>query len=198
MTTNSNEIPGGTVFRLGEVMPEFRGPRPEAPHFNFDVGGPYLHYFYRDPTPREIRGARTGKVRFALVPAGEHTLFLLCRAEGLTKGWSDAPYALGVVKPDRRGILERQPHQGRLLLMTLADAQSGLLHALRQISLTPAFSAKLDELVEKQRAALPRFSAEAHQAEIRAAYRRWPDPDSMVGAAVAVEHGGMDFHGTQG
>lgn len=184
---------GPASYVRGEVVPGWHGPRPEATQFQIDSDGLTLLHHYRRPTPREIRGARTGKARFGLVPAGRHTMFLLYDIEHLTKGWSDAPYAFGLVAVDRRELQPREPHQGRLLMSILVDADTGTLHAIRGVSLTPAFSDALDRLLDAQRAALPDFTPAAHDAELRAAYARWPDPAAMAGAAVAIEQGGMPF-----
>ena len=185
----------GTVVKLGDVYPGWRGPLPEGTRFEFNSAGPLLLHSYRKPTPREIRGARTGRMRFGLLPAGQHTLFLLYDGENLTGSWGDAPYAYGLVHGDFREVPRAEPGQGLLMLSVLVDADSGVTHALRGTSLTPAFSAELTRLVDAQRAALPGFSAAKHEAEIAEAYQRWPRPEHMVAAATAVEIGGLPFDG---
>lgn len=186
---------GPVAHVLGEPMPDWSGPQPEGTHFQIDSTGVILLHLYKDPTPREIRGARTGRARFGLVSAGRHTLFLLYDIAQLTKGWADAPFALGLVPAGKQAVQPRSRTEGRLLLSLLADARSGVLLALRAISLTPAFCAALDAMLDGMRAALPSFTAAAHDAELRAAYQCWPGPADMAASASAIEYGGLPFHG---
>lgn len=183
------------LLKLGEPMPEWRGARPEGVHFGMDQSGLTLTHFYQSPTEREIRGARTGKMRLGLVSAGRHTLMLIYDVERLTSEWSDAPFALGIQPDHLRKLEPREPHQGRLLMSILVDAYHGTVHALRVVSLTPSFCTALEGLLDAQRDALPQFSVQAHADELRAVHAKWPTATAMVPHAVIVERGGLDFSG---
>lgn len=180
----------------GSVLPGFSGPLPDGPRFHFDASGPSVLLALARPTPREIRGVRSGRIRFGLLPFGKHTLFVLMQqSEGL-KSWSDMPFALGLNPPEGRELPERAEAQGYGVHLTLVDARSGMVHALRWISVTPAFAAALDGAVGQQRAHFGEFSAAAHKAEIAEAYRRFPTADHMASKALAIELGGLPFgHG---
>jgi len=145
-----------------------------------------------DPlSDKDVRAWRRGRLRVGLVPAGRHTLFALYEVEGFG-GWSDAPFSLGAVPPAERALPERQPHQGRLLNVTVVEARSAIVRGLRAVSLSPAFAASLDQLLDRQREALAGWTPAAHQAEIADAYRRWPRTADMVAAAVITEIAGTD------
>jgi len=179
---------------VGQQLPGWKGPSKEGGEFNIDRGGARLRVQYVRPRPSEIRAFRRSKVRFGLVRGGTHTAFLLFSIPGLTVGWADASYALGMVHPEDREIDRRGPGEGWLISMLLICAETGVLHALRAVTVTPAFSERLDELVAEQRAVLPAFSRAAHEAEIAAAYRRWPTPNHMAKDALITEFGGLSFH----
>lgn len=181
------------LIAVGDRYPGFTLPRPEGTQFQIDKGGPKLIFWFESPSAREVQGARRGRMKLGLLPGGRHVLFLLVQCEGLLKGWADSPYALGLVPPDWRAIEPRQPHQGWLFQVVLADSRVGTIKALRNVSVTPAFATLLDAEVAKQRAALDEFSAAAHDREIAAAYRRYPDIAMMVKDALIVEEAGMPF-----
>jgi hypothetical protein len=182
-----------SVIAQGQVFPGWSGPRPEGPRLEIDSSGMLLINVFQQPTPREVRGYRTGKARFGLVRGGRHTLFLMYDIEFATRSWSDTPFALGLVAPDRRDLPERGPTEGWFMLTVLVDADTGICHALRGISLTPSFSEVFDRLVAEQRAALPDFTLAAHEAEIKAAYAKWRTGDDMISSALAIERGGLKW-----
>jgi hypothetical protein len=184
---------GPTPCQRDCVIPEWRGRVPAAPRLQFDHTSLALWNYYRKPTTREIRGARTGDARFAIVPGGQHTLFWLYDIEHLTRTWSAARFALGLVPPDRRNLPEREPRQGWLLWCLLVDADSGVCHAIRATSLTPVFSVAFNTMVQAQRDHLPQFSPAAYKTEITAAHRRWPTAEDMLDSAVAIERRGLKW-----
>lgn len=181
------------LISLGKQLPGWTGPRQERGHFNIDFNGPRLDLCFRKPTAREIRGAQSGRVRLGIVPAGRHTAFFLYDVEYATTGWADASYALGLLTPEERELPKRASNEGWLMTLLMVDADTGIVHSLRQLTMTPAFSDRLDGIVEAQRAALPDFTPQAHFAEIDAAYRRWPKPSDMVEFSVATERAGLPF-----
>jgi len=105
--------------------------------------------------------------------------------------WSDSPFCLGLHPAGRRGLPVRDPHQGRLLTVILADAESSVALALRVVSISQAWSVVLEDMLATQEAALPSFSAASADAEIEAAYRRWPNVRDMVRAAAIIETAGV-------
>lgn len=64
--------------------------------------------FTNEPTAREIRGAREGKIRFGLVEASSHVLFLIYDIDLLTSSWSDGTLLAGA----RAVVQARDPKAG--------------------------------------------------------------------------------------
>jgi hypothetical protein len=155
---------------------------------------PVIWALFRNPTPREIRcaGADSGtKLKLALVPDGRHTMFWLMDLPGVTEGWADMPFSRGLLPPGLRPNIPRTPKQGYLCTLVLLDADTRIVHALRMFSVSPKFSETFDQLCTEQLARLETFSPEAHDAEIQAAYRKWPRADAMLKHAVIVETAGI-------
>jgi hypothetical protein len=168
----------------------------------FEFSGPtaaMLHLGYERPIPREVRGARTGLLRLGLLPAGKHTLFLLVQQDYLLKGWADAPFAWSKVATKNRYLpVEHEESsrsaRGYLFNVVMTD-ERGIVHALRVTSVTPRFTAILDAALREQEWHANDFSVAAHDAEVEAAYRRWPTANAMASAAAIVEVAGMQFSG---
>jgi hypothetical protein len=155
---------------------------------------PVIWALFRRPTPREIRcaGAESGtKLKLALVPAGKHTMFMLMDLPGLTQGWADAPFSRGLLPPGLQELIPRTERQGYLCSLVLLDTDTRIVHALRVFSVSPKFSETFDQLCRDQLANIDTFSPDAHDAEIQAAYRKWPKADAMVKHALVVETAGV-------
>ena len=76
---------------------------------------------------------------------------------------------------------EPGPETRELMHITLVDADTGVIRVLRVASLSPEFSAKLNDAIRAQ-AARP-FDQRDHDAAIADAYARYPHNNDMVGAA---------------
>lgn len=184
----------GTVFVVGRQVPNWRGPQKEGAHFSVDAGGAILTFFYARPQPKEVEALAAGRIRFGVVPAGDHTLFLLCAVEGMTEGWVDAPYALGCVHPEMRRFEFTDPDKGLVVTMMLVCARTGVLHGIRALTVTPQFTDALDAVIAGQRMRLGAFTRADHAAEVQAAYERWTTPAAMAAEAIVTETGGLPFH----
>lgn len=187
-------IPEFEIYMIDQVVPNWSGPQPEGGRVLFSRHGSLLMIYYPEPSAREIAGANNDPLEVGLVPAGQHTLFLIYRCAGLTGCWADASFGYGLVDPEMRLRPEdRTAREGYPLLVMLIDGQSGILRAARAMSLSPAFSAELDRLTALQRDALPAFTPTRHDAERHAAYARWPHPDMMAQDATIIEQAGLPF-----
>lgn len=175
-------------LEVGRPHPLIRPGSPDAWYFSAGPGGLDLLIVMGSPRAREIEDYRKGGLDVGLVRAGAHSLLVLARAGG--QPWCDAPFALGLEQPERRGLVPREPHQGRLLLLTLVDADTGLVRVLRTVSLSPAWCAALEGLLLEQAAAIQGFSPATHDMEIAQAYARWPQSRDAVRAALVMERAG--------
>jgi hypothetical protein len=78
-----------TVHKLavGEPYRSGRTTWPERPDLSLGSHGAELRLFFRDPTDREIRAARTGEAQFAWL-TGDHAA-MLCYRFGDGIPWGD-------------------------------------------------------------------------------------------------------------
>ena len=181
------------VIAVGKRLPGWSGPKQEGGQFQIDSDGPTLNLYYNRPVQSEISAFRKGAIQVGLVKAGAHTLFFIFSIDGVTAGFSDCSFALGLVHPDSRNIDIRAPDHGWLCKMLLIDAQTGVVCAMRAATFTPLFSQILDELVLEQRSVLDRFAVQLHEQEIIVAHKRWPFPNDMVRDAIIIEKAGKAF-----
>lgn len=192
--TDPDTSAGPVLLVVGAPHPLLQGRvLPEGPMVDINRTGIHVWASYASPTAREVRGAREGKMRLALVPGGAHTLFVLLQVDMLAKGWADMPYALGRMPRETWLPPSANPKAGRFVLLTLIDQPGGIVRALRGVSTTPAFCAELDRLLAALAAESAHYTEAAHVAEIEVAYRRWPNADAMVRHATIVETAGLPF-----
>lgn len=182
-----------TIISFGDRLPGWTGPIQEGGEFNIDSGGPRLKIGFVAPRREEIRAFREGRVEVGIVRAGTHTAFFLYKIAGLSVGWCDASYALGLVDPDYRHIDPRKPNEGWLISSYFFDANTGIVRALRVYTISPAFSNILDTIVEDQRAALPGFTREKHYEEIAEVQRKFPTPNDLAPYSLLTETAGISF-----
>jgi len=181
------------LIERGKRLPGWLRARPEGNTLNFDCGGVSLVILLHRPVLREVEALKNQPVTVALLPVGRHTLFFLFRIPNLTYEWSDCPFALGLVAPERRRLPDRKPGAGYALPIIMADATTGVVQGIRMVTLSPSFSLMLEATVADIAAALPVFTPEAHDREIRTAYDRWPHSNRMAADAMFTEIAGRPF-----
>ncbi|MBN9525811.1 MAG: hypothetical protein J0H82_06400 [Alphaproteobacteria bacterium] len=177
-----------TALEVGKRHPLVRPGQPEGVTFGIGADGLYLLGVIGDPTPKEIRAWARGRLRLGVLPAGQHVAFLLYELDGFAP-WSDAPYSLGL----SHGRLPQppRPEGAALMQLTLVDAATAGIKSLRVVSVSAALCAELWRALDGQASALPAYSEAARQAEVDAAYRRWPHSRDMVKAANLIEVAGI-------
>lgn len=176
------------TFKVGEPYPALDFPQPERGEYNFYEAGHELRLLWNDPTENEVAAVRQGPTRFAFVVRGP-VIFFLFRFGDMP--WSDAPYSVHLVPEDRRGELpENTSADHRALLQVhLVGARSGVVAALRAVSLSPNFTRALETAIRRQ-AAEPFPGQSAYDAAIAETYRRFPSSAAMAKAARAATRGG--------
>lgn len=110
-------------------------------------------------------------------------IFFLYRFGG--QPWSDAPYswhlvpaAERVLPPDPLG-----PDDRPLLTVILVDAASGLVRALRALSLPPPVAAPLHAAIRAQ--ATAPFDPTTYDLRLTALYAQYPTTPRLLGQSVA-------------
>ena len=159
---------------------------PEGANYNFRGGQHELLLLFPHPSAAEIRGAKTGQCEFAMLKSADSLLFFLYRFAGVP--WSDAPYSWWRVPVDQRiiPVATESPELRALLQIILIDAETGIIRAIRGVTLSPDFTLALHDAIRVQ-ASTP---AGDYDQQIAAAYRRWPDTEAMLREAVSQTKGG--------
>jgi hypothetical protein len=129
-----------------------------------------------------------GECSFSLVISGE-VLFFLYRFAGIP--WSDALYSWHLVPEERRVLPSAQDtDQARgLMQIILTDADTGIVQALRAVTLGVDFTRLLLGAIRVQ-AATPWCGRAEYDRQLAAVYRRYPTTDKLLVAAAVQSNGG--------
>jgi len=161
----------------------------EAGEYNYRGGAHELRLFFGRLGDREIRDVRQREAEFALFV--EQPVILFLYRFGASIPWSDAPYSWWLVSPEQRTLPEPvgQAEETRDLLTTiLIDADSGIIRAIRVVSLSPAFTTAL-HLAIREQASRP-WDPTEYDARLAALYRRYPTSRALLKAATSRTLGG--------
>lgn len=176
------------VYEVGKPYIAGKANWPEGGEYNCRQGQHELRLFLRDPTAREVDSASRGEAEFALVVFGAVIFFLYRFGAGLP--WSDAPYSIHLVPAGQRE-LPPEPVSAEtraLLTVILVDAVTGILRAIRAVSLSPAFTRELAGTIRRQ--AEQTWDPAYYDAQLPAAYQKYPSTEAMLADAVARSRGG--------
>jgi hypothetical protein len=124
---------------------------PEASEYLYSVNGHELRLFYNSPSIAEIEGAKSGKAEFALYVQLPVIIFLHKIAPA--HDWADCPYTFWRVPDTHRqspDLASRTPESRALLQITLVNARTGILKALRATTLSVEMTQKLEEAIAAQ------------------------------------------------
>lgn len=176
-------------IEVGKLYVEGKTFYPEAVEWNWTSKFHELRLFFHNPSSQEIQAVKKGKVEFGLV-VGSGVLFLVFRFLPAFKGqsgihWSDAPYSYHMLPEELRELPEQDlsPTRRSVLLVVLVNASIGITLAIREVSLSPAFTQRLYQEIQKQ-AEFP-FDQEKYDLQLQTIYKF---NDSKKLAAQAVVH----------
>lgn len=173
-----------TPYQVGALYNPRRTSYPETGQFNFRSGQHELVLFYRSPTAKEVAEVRSAPFSIGLF-VDLPSIVLLYR---LGKSpWSDAPYSWHLVPEAERTLpaVADSAETRALLLVFLVDASTGILRAMRQVTMSPAFTHALHDAIHHQ-ASLPWSSGE-YDRHLQGLYRRFPSSADMVPKALVTE-----------
>lgn len=157
-------------YEVGQPYLPGRTRWPAGADYNWRAGQHELRLFFSRLGDREVRDVRTREAEFGLYV--EQPLIVLLYRFGASIPWSDAPYSIWLVPADQRALPDPvgEGAETRDLLTTfLVDADSGILRAIRVVSLSPAFTFAL---------------------RLAALYRRYPSSQALLKAATSRTKGG--------
>lgn len=174
-------------YEIGALYNPARTAWPESPQYNFRGGQHELTLSYRNPTEEEIASVQSGQARFAFA-IEQGVIFFLYRFEPAVQ-WGDAPFSIHLVPKAERVIPEALPsaESRALLQIFLVDAATGILRAMRTVSLSHDFTRKLHKAITEQ--STQPFSSTAHDAAIAATYARFKTK-ALLGRAIEQTRGG--------
>ena len=172
-------------YEVGTLYHPERTHWPETVQYNWRQGGHELVFFVANLTSKEVKAIQQGTMEFALFTEGS-LIFLLYRVAGFGD-WSDAPYSWHLVKemlPEQATLPPAVLDEERYLLsVTLVEATTGIIKALRVVTFSPQFTRQLHAAIERQ-ALSPWHGNAAYNAAIGDVYRRFPAAADMAQAAT--------------
>lgn len=153
------------LIKVGELLRLGITRYPEGSVFEYLEDGPVLFIYAGHPTQKEIEAVRKGNLEFALYET-EYVLWVLYKIQGFGP-WSDAPFSIRIY--DGSGMVfdwseEIVVGTGLGLQIILTDAATGIVKAMRYVSLPTNFSRFLREAILRQWE--KNFSREKYDREI--------------------------------
>lgn len=137
------------LYEVGKLYHANRTQWPENVEYNYRDGAHELRLFYLSPPPKKVADVQNGQVRLALYPYLDVIFF--CFRFG-DQSWSDSPYNVNLVPAAQRQMPEDADTaaERRLLTTFLVDAATGILRAIRVVSMSPQFTRALHAAIWKQ------------------------------------------------
>lgn len=155
----------------------------EGARYTYHHGGHDLVLFWRGPSAREMAGLRDQPVELGLyldAPAA----FLLYRIDGVCE-WSDVAFNVHLIPAAGRELPDEAPGERARFILTLVDADDGIVKARRFVSLDRVMTQALRHAMQAQ-AAAP-FDPLRYEAAVQAVHARFADSDALAAAAEVVE-----------
>ena len=165
----------------------------EAQELRVGKNGVEFIMFLGGLTSKEKYALKKGSADFGLHVTGDGDIFFLYRFDTYTIPWSDSPYTVQLVKPEYRSMppaLENDAQRYSLML-TVVNADTGIVEALRMLTLSPEFSRALYDAVlfQHSEAYASRWSENGYNARMQAVYARYPRSEDMVKESVICTGG---------
>jgi len=191
MTTYTT-CPDGTdpakmhCIQLGQLYSAGITKYPERAEYNHTINGHELRLFWKSPSPREVDMVRNGQLFLSISTHGP--LIMLCYKIGETP-WSDCSFSHHLVPPEYRKLpdIPEKDTERHLLLIQLIDADSGIVKAVRVITMSPQHTATLSQEIRKQ--AQAPFDEADYKLAIDRLYAQYPDSRELAGAGKIMQAG---------
>lgn len=182
------------VYEVGKPYNPHRKTWPDGSQFNFRGGEAELLLTLTSPTAGEVEGVKVGACAFALFV--EPPLIQICYSFKGAFTWSEAPFSwhrMVACVPSSEAILPLAPEQlapesRDLLRVILIDGKTGIVKALRVVTLSPSFTVALHRAIREQ--ATGPYNDVAYLAALSRLYQRFRDARELVARAVARTPGG--------
>jgi len=177
-----------SVLEVGQPYVAGRTAWREGAEYSFRRGEHELRIFLPSASPAEIEAVRAGEAEFALV-VELPVIFLMYRFGSLFR-WSDSTFSWPPVPAAPRALLAPEGSETRALLrIALVNAESGLVLALRTITLSPLFTHRLYGAIREQ-ARMAGVGRKTYDLILADVHRRYPIATDLLKRAVARTMGG--------
>jgi hypothetical protein len=143
-----------------------------------------LLYALKRPQAHEIRSIARGPARFAFGVAGD--VIFLCHQFGQMSWW-DTCYTWHRVPRAERVRPPADPALHALLTVILVDATTGIVRALRSLTFSAPFTARLHQAIAVQ--AAHAYDDQTYQDQVNCLYARFTT-EQLVARAIAGCQGG--------
>jgi hypothetical protein len=177
-----------TNRQIGEVYSSKHTEYSEATQYCYYNGVHDLALFWARPTLKEINGFNNQPIEIAL-HVEQSILFLLYRIVDICE-WSDVAYNIHQLQATEITVPTDSPGSHAKLQMTLVNAGNGIIVAKRTLSISPVMTQALRHTLQEQ--LQTPISRSQYEAQVRQAYARHPDSDSMLKEAWMTETVGPD------
>jgi hypothetical protein len=136
-------------YKVGALYNENRTQWEEGSEYNWRSGIHEIRLFFRNPKPIEVQAVKQGEATFGLL-ISEDVILLAFKFGSIP--WSDASYTIHRVPEHERTLppLEIGPNERQLMTIFLVDAGTGMLLAIRQVSLSHDFTVALHKAINEQ------------------------------------------------
>lgn len=172
-------------FEIGKPYPNITPPASESGQFLVTSDSLELRLLYRNATPSEVHAIQHGTAAFALAYHEELIWFLYRFHPAIA--WSEAPFSQHLVREQHRGIPQPQTGDKHYLLnVVLADADTAVILAIRQITLTSEMSQTLHNMYNQQSQTLP-VSQHVYNYRAEHLQRRYPTTEALLATAEATQ-----------
>jgi len=172
-------MPPFPPLKVGALYRPGRRSFPERGQYMLRDDGHELALFFASPSGREVDIVSRGEAELGVLVRGSVIFFLYRFGSAGEIDWSDAPFSIHRVPKEERvdapAVVSGE--RGRLAVV-LIDASSGLVRALRRISLSAVFTAELHAAIRAQ-AAAP-YDPSVYSADLSAAYDRFAHSRQMA------------------
>ena len=154
------------LIEVGQPLDPNNSNWPHGLQFNIRNAACELLVIYPNITPQEVHDFRTGTAQFGLYET-DQVIFLSIKFG--SQPYSDAPFSIHRVNEAERKIptLPANPNE-RLTLTVITLDGNGIVHGIRFMTFSPAFSVKLIEAIKRQ-AAEP-YNARRHDSMVNLTY----------------------------
>lgn len=176
------------IVAIGKPLFENRNNLPEAIEYNYQSGDHTLLLSMKNLHREEIEAVREAEAEFGLYC--ENGIVFLLYHFGTSLPWSDSAFSWwNVAEEDRRiPAPPENPAERILLKIILVEAATGIVKAIRVMTLSPAFTEKLHDAIREQATGEP-FSRNEFVARSLCVYEN-KTPSELAARAIVKTKGG--------